>query len=800
MFPVDSLRYSAQIDEARTLLSNGSPVTDVARSVNLPKNVIARLKEDVLNQRILDAAQLTRVSRHFQFDDSYRNLIFKYFSTISRDVCEQLAHPRCPGDFILSLRSALIAPRNLFHPFPPLLPVTAFLRELLALEGGDSLVYSVTTMDRQAVFAVDLPIIVNRMHWMTTTDFLHFISPPVSSRLSIESMIIVDFAPVSGVKNPPLKGRQECNYNQLRVFQAKHARLARRIKSDSIRFKIASLRDQQLERSLRALRKEDRSSFQSVPSLRRIFVNSLLERIDTSLHGQRVDELLLQVSMVVRAYSYTGYEFLRRYLPLPDLSTLHRHYASRIQAQEINLSEIEKIPSIIEGRVPFTYATIAVDAISLDRVFFSDREPTTASQPNHAFVYECLPLGIEEQCFPVHVMPSVSGNASEIQIRAAGEIVRLFKNLPNPVKVLFIATDGDKGYSSVYECQFAKWFPYYQTHGLTECLKIITGLEPLFVADFLHLLKNVRSRILAYVPIILYGRMQIPVEWQAMEQTIHLGAVFTDRSSAGKMRDSYPVALFRLPNVLKLFSAGRYAEAVYLLPWTLAMIAFRSDAIARSTRLFLLELALAMFTKFYHEIVENPRCLKEQGRAGDRVWPFKRITLLRVMGTIVAVIHALVILDCDVPLDRISTHPLENFFGLLRRLLHDCNRFDEFLHATARNAIVNEIHHELHHKRDICGRENEGGTVSRTEKGISVTPTFTAEHAVRHIWMALSLSSANKMELTTKEMQEIETVMSWLESLERISTTKRLERDAHFAIRATANSKILASLLQDRIN
>jgi hypothetical protein len=61
------------------------------------------------------------------------------------------------------------------------------------------------------------------------------------------------------------------------------------------------------------------------------------------------------------------------------------------------------------------------------------------------------------------------------------------------------------------------------------------------------------------------------------------------------------------------------------------------------------------------------------------------------MATILGVMLALDKLDCDIPLDRISTHPLENFFGLFRRLLHDCNAFDGLLHAAARNVIVNEI-------------------------------------------------------------------------------------------------------------
>jgi hypothetical protein len=214
------------------------------------------------------------------------------------------------------------------------------------------------------------------------------------------------------------------------------------------------------------------------------------------------------------------------------------------------------------------------------------------------------------------------------------------------------------------------------------------------------------------MPQLRYNECFFSVEWEAMEAILHLGPVFTDHTSAGKMRDCYHIALFRLANVVQLFGNRRCTEAVYLLPWTLLVISFRSDAIAKEARLFLVEVTLALFAKLDIDLVEGGSGLNEQGPAGSSVSPLKRITLIRTISTIIGVIYALIMIDGGIPLDRISTHPLENFFGLLRLILHDCNKFEEFLHAAARNVIVNEIFHELGHPRDICGRENQGGVVS----------------------------------------------------------------------------------------
>jgi hypothetical protein len=58
------------------------------------------------------------------------------------------------------------------------------------------------------------------------------------------------------------------------------------------------------------------------------------------------------------------------------------------------------------------------------------------------------------------------------------------------------------------------------------------------------------------------------------------------------------------------------------------------------------------------------------------------------MNTLIGLIYALGTIGKDLPLDRISTHRLENEFGLLQRILHDCNNFDEFVHAVSRNVVA----------------------------------------------------------------------------------------------------------------
>jgi hypothetical protein len=140
--------------------------------------------------------------------------------------------------------------------------------------------------------------------------------------------------------------------------------------------------------------------------------------------------------MILFTSSFTGYSFLRRYLPLPIKSTLYRHYLPRIHEHEADLTTIARIPNLLTHHTRVSHATIAVDTRSLDNVFLSDRQGAPRpDQPDYAFVYECLPLTTEERCFPLHVMAAASGNATGAHQARAESIAELLALLPDPVHV-----------------------------------------------------------------------------------------------------------------------------------------------------------------------------------------------------------------------------------------------------------------------------------------------------------------------------------------------------------------------------
>jgi hypothetical protein len=160
------------------------------------------------------------------------------------------------------------------------------------------------------------------------------------------------------------------------------------------------------------------------------------------------------------------------------------------------------------------------------------------------------------------------------------------------------------------------------------------------------------------------------------------------------------------------------------------------------------------------------------------------------MNTVIGLIFALAKIKGDIPLDRIGTHPLENFFGLLRRILHDCNRFDELLHAVARTMVVDEVFEDLGHPRDICGRKNVGGVVCKFDPecpDLQVDPEPTYKNIINLVNDLLHGSTGNIKNAPG---------MKWLREFNEASMTDAIRREGTVLLRITSSNDIMSNILQ----
>jgi hypothetical protein len=179
---------------------------------------------------------------------------------------------------------------------------------------------------------------------------------------------------------------------------------------------------------------------------------------------------------------------------------------------------------------------------------------------------------------------------------------------------------------------------------------------------------------------------------QLVIETLEPRPSLTDESQVGKMRDLYPTSIFRFENLLALIGAGKFSDAFMLLPMTLLLNAVRVDTFTPDTRKDQLRQCFHIVRLM---IAQKQSCRGrteipvERGKRGDTVTPLQEKTAIRILNTVLVLLYV-----CDrvgnIAPGRRSSHPVENFFGFLRRSVHDVNPFAQILTATARSTIVKQ--------------------------------------------------------------------------------------------------------------
>jgi hypothetical protein len=77
------------------------------------------------------------------------------------------------------------------------------------------------------------------------------------------------------------------------------------------------------------------------------------------------------------------------------------------------------------------------------------------------------------------------------------------------------------------------------------------------------------------------------------------------------------------------------------------------------------------------------------GNANDEITLLTTEALIQYLNTLLAMFWLLRDVS-DLGLDRLSTHPVEHFFSLLRRIIHDVNTFHQTLRAAVNLRLTNK--------------------------------------------------------------------------------------------------------------
>jgi hypothetical protein len=134
------------------------------------------------------------------------------------------------------------------------------------------------------------------------------------------------------------------------------------------------------------------------------------------------------------------------------------------------------------------------------------------------------------------------------------------------IDLTFVSVDGDPGYQAVFDRQFERLFlsnPLVPDLG--PVLHVMEEFQSRQIGDFLHFMKNARTKI--YQKIVHCDCNPEDPRTSVTELSRIFGATrfLTDFNPIGRMRDNYPLSLFKLQNAFFASTNSGPESSLYLL-------------------------------------------------------------------------------------------------------------------------------------------------------------------------------------------------------------------------------------------
>jgi hypothetical protein len=435
----------------------------------------------------------------------------------------------------------------------------------------------------------------------------------------------------------------------------------------------------------------------------------------------------IQFGFLFASVSNQALKLLRQILPFPSSATIRRHYSATVASLIDDLSDITACNRLIQLAIesgdlpPAAVVALSVDAMALN----SDGSQLPGNDSQNAFVFYVQPLDARFKCFPVHVISHPSGRATapiQTAMEMIGEAI-----IAQGLHLKYLCADGDSCHNRRHFDFFQLWYPILVEKGLSAALAFLDTESRIPIGDFLHIWKVYCNKIKAHPVTLIPSSASSAIHIDDLESILQLGSALRDKSSIGRMRDSYPIQLFSWCNCIKCVKNGMLHEFMYLLVWTLQEEIIRSIHLCRDQRLLKAILCFKLLMHYFDLSRDSPgRGVTKRFKSGstiavtfaeDSVWPV-------LLNTTLALVHFILGAQETWSFSRMGTHCLENFFGLVRREAMGDDRYAIIKRIIAKASLAASIMHDLHLRIIHRGRDNIGGVVIGGGR-----PEFTEEMA-----------------------------------------------------------------------
>jgi hypothetical protein len=430
------------------------------------------------------------------------------------------------------------------------------------------------------------------------------------------------------------------------------------------------------------------------PLLQEIIENSQEER---DKHSRSWTPRFVSLAFVLYVASPKSYRIQKKIFTMPSVSTLYQRVGPKLNflKKQLTMSDYSGIKSICEQWREEQQINGIIDVIlGFDAAVFKqariDEEDCT-----NCIAFLVLPIHPNIATLLILLLPRPSGSlGKDGPYRECRQIVDTLWSCG--VHVISVATDGDRSYLT-YQVQL---FPHYSC-------RISEGLDRLcdeffernirkrdfwWIADILHVLKCQRCRLKDN----LFLRAKNSFNCTSLNRILGLKDSLSKFKGPNKMNDIYAVRLFSIDSLVKLMcNEGNPSEIEYIMPFALWYAAVSIGDLTRITRLGLLKIAFRIFSQWARRRIRsdgkldpNRELWEENGK--EIKFAVIEADLIRYLNSVLFTYSVIKNYD-DVGLDRIGTHLVENFFGMMRIACHYNDTWDRCISYAAKASMANEI-------------------------------------------------------------------------------------------------------------
>lgn len=479
----------------------------------------------------------------------------------------------------------------------------------------------------------------------------------------------------------------------------------------------------------------------------RLGVQFIAENMENfSRKSPRYSDTYYDIAALLYLSSPKTYRIARQMVVLPAVASIYRQYAAKFHETSEKILSLTKLHQSI-SEVTETVAQLQrsggnvnpVCTLGIDAFCFRSFSGTTLNAPakkpviqqiietashegetsvvvegsvtyNYGFLFLLIPHDYRLPIKLVHLCATETGCYNASIARKADEIRKVTRAAG--LHIWCKATDGDPGVSSDHNDFFLKCINGKSSNFQKLVISVHKWLHEgddrwAPIADPLHVLKNMRARMLAHTIMLYSGCPTTSLE--SMRRVLNVGSALSDDSQIGKMRDAYVVSLFTFENVYKLMRAGHYVEACLLFPFACWTAVIFSDGIELQLRLFLVELAFQLIHSWYVEASSLVAAGVRTRGAANQVTTFcDSHYTRRILNTLVMFGVALTFGCENMRMDALGTHLVENSIGIARASSND-PRYERIIQTYTHSEVKKEIAAKLGISLYVHGRVNHGG-------------------------------------------------------------------------------------------